>query len=138
MYARSRTSDTRTPDVRPLAVESAGVSAALAGAAFEIVAEFTFKVAQAGLEQFPFRDDDDVEPWRELVVPEDFPDEALCAVSHDGTAQLPCRRDAEATDREAVGESEQRETAGMDLDAAVVDPLVLGPLPDALTGPECC
>ena len=66
----------------------AGRSACSSCAAFESVAEFTFKGDQGCLEQFPPRHDDNIEPWRELVATEDFSYQTLRSVPRDGATQL--------------------------------------------------
>jgi len=103
-----------------------------ASAAFEYVAEFSFKGVQAGVEQFPPWHDHDIEPGSELVATEYLANEPLGPVPHDGAAKLPGRRNTETACFESVGQTEQRERSTVDLDAAVVNILVLGSFPDTL------
>jgi hypothetical protein len=120
-------SASRTP-----APGSSLLSAPSASAAFEYVAEFSFKGVQAGVEQFPLRHDHDIEPGSELVATEYLANEPLGPVPHDGAAKLPGRRNTETACFESVGQTEQRERTTVDLDAAVVNILVLGSFPDTL------
>ena len=109
---------------RPLPASSKG--------SFENVAELGFKGSQAGVEQFAFRNDDDVEAGRELVATENLSNQSFSSISPDGPTELAGRRDAEAADAELVGEQKDRRVAAMDLDAAVVHLLELGTAADPL------
>ena len=101
-------------------------------AAFESVAEFTFKSHQAGIEQFPPRDDDNVNPYLRLVQAEDLSNKTLGAVPDHRSTQLAGGRDTQTPEVESIWEAEQRERPAVHLDATVVDLLVLGPATNAL------
>jgi len=96
LYARSSTSARPTPLV---GVCAAGVdgSASSPSAAFENVAEFSFKSDQAGVEQFPLWHDHDVEPRRELVATKYLSNQSFGPVPDHGAAQLSCGRDPQST-----------------------------------------
>ena len=67
----------------------------LAKASAEVVAIFSFKGSQAGVEQLAFRHDDDVEAWRDLVATEDLSNQSFSSISLNRAADLPGRRDPE-------------------------------------------
>jgi len=111
-------------DVHPARVDG---SASSSSAAFENVAEFTFKSDQAGVEQFPLRYDHDVEPRRELVATKYLADQSFGPVPHHGAAQFPCGGDAQSAGLQAVRQPEQGEASAVNLDPSIVNLLVLCP-----------
>jgi hypothetical protein len=90
------------------------------------VAELGFKGSQAGVEQFAFRDDDDVEAGRELVATENLSNQSFSSISLDRAAQFPGGGDSEPANGQAVREREQRQIAAVCLYAAIVNLLILG------------
>lgn len=90
----------------------------------ESVAELGFKCGQAGVEQLAFRDDDHVEPWRDLIATENLSNETFSSVSIDRAAQFTGRGNSQSSHRKVVGKGEQRQISTMDLRAAVVNGLV--------------
>jgi len=100
------------------------------------VTELGFKGSQAGVEQFAFRDDDDVEAWREFVATEDLSNQSFSSISLDRSTQLPGRGDPQSANRQVVREGEQRQIAAMRPEAAVVNVLVLRPSANAFIRSE--
>src|SRR4029078_12203807 len=105
-------------------------------AAFENVAEFTFKSDQAGVEQFPSLHDHDVESRGEFVPCEPLGDQPFGPVPHHGAAQFPGSGYAQSAGFKAVGEPEQRERPAVNLETAVVNLLILRPSANALAAVE--
>jgi hypothetical protein len=54
-----------------------------------VAAVFSFKGSQAGIEEFAFGDDDDVEPGRDLVAPKYLSNETLGPIPCNGPPELP-------------------------------------------------
>jgi hypothetical protein len=94
--------------------------------AFESVAELGFKGNQAGVEQFAFRDDDDVEAGRELVATEDLSNQSFSSISLDRAAQFPGSRDSQPAYRQVVRERKQRQIAAVRPNTTIVNLLVFG------------
>lgn len=126
-----------TPTLR-VAVWEFDDSARSSCASFESVAELTFKGDQGSAEQFPPRNNDNVESGRELVATEDFSNQTLCSVPYDRSTEFLRGGNPEATFGQPVGKAEQRKFRAVNFDALVVDALVLGPLPDALVTTKTC
>ena len=122
------------PSTDPLS-ETEGLSVT-AKRFLENVAEFSFKGCQAGVEQFAFRDDDDVEAWRELVATKNLSNQSFSSISLDRTAEFPGGGDSQPADRQAVREREQRQIAAVRPDTAIVNLLVLRAATDAFVRPE--
>jgi hypothetical protein len=100
------------------------------------VAELGFKGSQAGVEQFAFRDDDDVEAWRELVATKDLSNQSFSSISLDRAAQFPRGGDSQPAHRQIVREREQRQIAAVRADAAVVNLLIFRAAADAFVRPK--
>src|SRR5215475_5453965 len=98
--------------------------------------ELNFKGSQAGVEQFAFRDDDDVEAWRELVATKNLSNQPFSSVSLNRSSQFTRSSDVQSANRQIVRECEHRQIAAMGPDAAVVDLLVLDASTDAFVPPE--
>ena len=73
--------------------------------AFECRAVFSFKDSQAGVEQLAFRHDDDIEPWRYLVSTKHLSYQSFGSVSDNGAAESFGGRNAQASNRAAVGQN---------------------------------
>jgi hypothetical protein len=99
------------------------------------VAELGFKGSQAGVEQFAFRDDDDVEAGRELVATENLSNQSFSSISLDRAPQLPGGGDSQPAHRQAVREREQRQIAAVRLYAAIVNLLIFRAAADAFVRP---
>ena len=65
-------------------------------APLESVAEFSFKGAQAGVEQLALRDDDHVEAWRKFVLTENLSNQSFSSISLNRAAQLARRGNPES------------------------------------------
>jgi hypothetical protein len=100
------------------------------------VAIVGFKGGQGGVEQFPFRHDNDVVPGGDVVAAENLTDQTFSQVSLDGAADLFRRRDAQPSDRAFVGEDEDRGEASVDAGAVLVHVLELGAAADVFMRPE--
>ena len=104
--------------------------------AFESMTELGFKGSQAGVEQFAFRDDDDVEAWRELVATKNLSNQSFSSISLDRAAQFPRGGDSQSAHWQVVREREQRQIAAMRPGAAIVNLLILGAAADTFVRPK--
>lgn len=129
-------SASRTPPVRGVNRSATGRWGPAAKASIEGAAEFGFNGGEAGMDQFAPGDHDDIYPWRELVMAEDLSNQSLRPVPDDRAPHLPRGGDAQPPDLEIVGEGEQGEELAVNLGAAVVDPLILGPATNAFGAGE--
>jgi hypothetical protein len=102
----------------------------------ECRAVFGFKDSQAGVEQFAFRHDDDIEPWRNLVSTKHLSYQSFSSVSYDGAAEFFGGRDAQASNRAAVWKNKQRGITAVNSRAALIDLLKFDAAADVLVGPE--
>jgi hypothetical protein len=109
-----------------------------AKAAFEHVPEFSFNGGQVGVRELASWNHDDIEPGREFIVTEYFSDEALCSISDDCAAYLLGRRNPKPADRLAVRQAKYREQLTVNLDSAVIDPLVVNPAPNVFAALKTC
>jgi hypothetical protein len=100
------------------------------------VAIVGFKRGQRGVEQFPFRDDDDVVARGDVVSTENLTDQTFSQVSLNGAAELFRGRDPQPSDRALVGEDEYRGEAPVDAGAVLVHVLELGAAADVFMRPE--
>jgi len=114
-----------------------GGSSLTACAAFEEVAVFAFKDAQAGVGKLAPGHDDDVEPV-DFVPTENLSYESFSPVPSDGAANLLRRRDPEPARRLPVRQNEQRTVAAMDPGSLIVNPLELAVAADSLGWAETC
>jgi hypothetical protein len=89
------------------------------------MAEFGFKGSQAGVEQFAFRDDDDVEAWRELVATKNLSNQSFSSISLDRATQFLRSGDSQTANRQVVREREHRQITAVRPDATIVNLLVL-------------
>jgi hypothetical protein len=103
-----------------------------ADAWFEATAVIGFKNSQAGVEQFPFRYDDDVEAARDLVSTENLSYQTFSSVPLDRPAELPRGGDSQAADLERIRQHEQRRVPASDAHAVLVNVLELGAPADSL------
>jgi len=108
-------------------VTSAGSApiAAPAILSFESVAEFSFNGSQAGVKQFPLRDQHQIHSRSRLVPTEDLANQPLRPVANDGAAKLSSRGNAEPGDRQIVGQAEEREQPIVNPESVLVNLLVL-------------
>jgi hypothetical protein len=56
----------------------------------------TLETGKGRIKHFPARDDDDVQPGRDLMTPEDFPSEPLGPVPLDRGTELPAGGDPQS------------------------------------------
>jgi hypothetical protein len=89
------------------------------------VTELGFKGSQAGVEQFAFRDDDDVEAWRELVATKNLSNQSFSSISLDRATQFLRSGDSQSANRQVVREREHRQITAVRPDATIVNLLVL-------------
>ena len=108
----------------------------MAEAAFEEVSVIGFKDGQAGVEQLAFRNDDDVEAWRDVMSTENLSYQSFSSISLHRAAQFPGRRDAQAADILLVGQDEDRHEPAVRPRPAIVDALELRAATNALFGTE--
>jgi hypothetical protein len=87
------------------------------------LAVFGFKGNLGGVEQFPSRNDDQVEPWSDFVAAENLSNQPLRSVSLNGAPQFLRRGDAEPSDCQLVGQDEERSEATLNLDPLLINPL---------------
>jgi hypothetical protein len=73
-------------------------------ASFDEVSVISFKGAQAGVEEFTLRDDDDVESWRDLVSTKNLSNQSFGSVSLNCAADFLGRRDSESSHTPLVGQ----------------------------------
>ena len=95
---------------------------------------FGFKNSQAGVEQFAFRNHDDVVARSDLVQTENLSYQSFRAIPLNRSAQLLRRGDPQPTDRALNGQQEDRAVAAVNLDAAFVDLLEVCSTADFLVG----
>src|SRR5262245_12882984 len=98
--------------------------------------ELNFKGSQAGVEQFAFRNDDDVEPWRELIATKNLSNQSFSSISLDRASQFPSGGDSQPAHRQAVREREQRQIAAVCFYSAVVNQLIFRAAADAFVRSE--
>ena len=101
------------------------------------MAELSFKGSQADVQQFAFRDDDDVEAWREFVATENLSNQSFSSISLYRAAELACGGDSQSANRQIVREREQRQIPAVRPDPAVVDLLIFDAASNPFVGPEC-
>ena len=105
-------------------------SAGLAETSFDEVAVVSFKGAQAGLEKFSLRDDDDVEPLGDLVSTKNLSNQSFSSVPLNRAANLPGCGDPEPSYTALVGQEKDRAVAAVDANAPRVHLLELRALAD--------
>ena len=90
------------------------------GSSFESGSVIGFKDGQAGVKQFTFRDDDDVEPLRDLVATKNFSNQSFGSVALNGAAELSCGRNSQSPNGALVWQDEQRAVAAVRSGASLV------------------
>ena len=133
LYERNSASVRRTVQVRRT-VTSPGSApiAAPAILSFESVAEFSFNGSQAGVKQFPLRDQHQIHSRSRLVPTEDFSNQSLCSVPNHRAAELSGRGDAKPGDGKIIGQAEEREQPIVNPESVLVNLLVLDSTPNPL------
>ena len=91
-----------------------------------------FEAGEGGIEHFPARHDDDVEPGGGFMAPEHLSGEAFGAVPFDGRPDFPRGSDTEPRRGSAIRQHEQCHEAAMDASAIFINALEFGPAADAL------
>ena len=104
--------------------------------AFDKRSVIGFKCSEAGLEQVALGYDDDVEPCRDLIAPENLSYQSFSSVSLDRAAQFLRSGHAQPAHRLLVRQEKDGEISAMDADAAVVNLLEFGPPTDFLGRPK--
>lgn len=115
---------------------SAARAATLAKGTFEGCSVIGFKDGQTCLEQFAFRDNDDVESGRQFVAAKNLSDQSFRSVPLHRAAKLSGGRDAQPSNRLHAFQREQRAIAAVDFRAFFVHPLELRTAPDPLRGAD--
>jgi hypothetical protein len=92
------------------------------------VAKIGFEGGVRGIEQFPARDDDDVEcrPWV-VILTENLSNQSLSAISLNGVPELPRCHDSKPCGPGLVGRDNERHEASVHPEALVENPLKLCP-----------
>jgi hypothetical protein len=139
LYPRSSASATATWTERRSVgmTDSAGVMVPTE-TAFEGLAEFALKGSQAGIDQRPSWDDDDIHARCQLIATKNLSNEPFCFISHDSAAHFPSRGDSKPAPGKGIGERKQRKKPAVYLAALVVDLLVFDPVADAFVTQKCC
>jgi hypothetical protein len=110
----------------------------MAESSSECGAVIVFKGSQAGFEELATRHDDDVEPGRDFVMPENFSYQPFRAISLNGAAELFRCRDAQAARGRMVGQGEDRAESSMDPGTVLVDALEFGAPANPLMRMKTC
>jgi hypothetical protein len=97
------------------------------------VAEFSFNGSQAGVKQFPLRDQHQIHSRSRLVPTEDLANQSLCPVPNYGAAEFSGRGDAKPGDGKIVGQAEDGEQPIVNPESVLVNLLVLDSTPNPLT-----
>jgi hypothetical protein len=124
-----------------LSRSSAGACVRLSGTPetpLDDVAVLAFNGYQAGVEQFSLRDDDEVEPWRDLVPTKNLSYEPFRSISLYGAAEAPRSGDPQPADLVPGCPYEHGRQPPMGSRATGIDLLKLGSSPDAFRRPETC
>ena len=108
----------------------------MAEASFDEVSVISFKDAQAGVEIFALRDDDDVESWRDFVPTENLSNQSFSPVSLDRAADLSRCRDPEPSFTLVPGQDEHRAVAAVEANAPLVYLLEFRPAADVFSWTE--
>jgi len=111
-------------------------SAALADASFNEVSVISFKGAQAGVEKFSLRDDDDVVARGDLVATKNLSNQSFSSIPLHRATEFPGRRDAQPPNPPLVGKEEHGGVAAAGANAARVHLLKLRALADVFGGAE--
>ena len=82
------------------------------------------------------RDDDDVEPWRDLVATENLSYQSFGSISTDRPAKLLRRRNSQPADAELVGPEEHGAVAAVDPNSLLVNSPELRVLADPFGRPK--
>ena len=132
MYARRSASAKRTDQERR-AVRAAGSPRCAAPAiTFESETEFSFNGSQAGVKQFPLRDQHQIHSRSRLVPTKNLSNQSLCSVADDRAAQLAGRGNTEPADPKVVRQAEERKQPIVDPESVRVNLLVLDPASNPL------
>lgn len=108
----------------------------MAEAALEEVSVIGFKGGQAGVEQLAFRDDDDVEAWRDVVTAENLSYQSFSTISLHRAAEFFRRRDSQTADVLLVGQDEDCDVPAVRPGAPIVDPPEFRAAANTLLGTE--
>lgn len=106
----------------------------MAEATLEEVSVIGFKGGQAGVEQLAFRDDDDVEAWRDVVTAENLSYQSFSSISLHRAAKFLGRRNAQTADILLVRQDEYRDVPAVRPRTPIVDPPELRAAANTLLG----
>src|SRR4051794_6190926 len=133
LYERSSASARRTDLERRTAVAAGSTAIAAATfASFESVAEFSFNGSQAGVKQFPLRDQHQIHPRSRLVPTKYLSNQSFGSIADDRAAKFAGRGNTKPADPELVGKAEEREQPIVNPESVPVNLLVLDVTPDPL------
>jgi hypothetical protein len=133
LYERRSASARRTDHERRAARAAGSVRrTAPAIASFESETEFSFNGSQAGVKQFPLRDQHQIHSRSRLVPTKNLSNQSFCSVADDRAAKLAGRGDTKPADPQGVGQTEEREQPIVDPESVLVNLLVLDPTPNPL------
>ncbi len=90
--------------------------------------EVGFKIVERGIEHFPARYNDDIQPGRRLVVPEQLADETLGSIADDRRAELSCCGNTQPRPNRPVRRHEQGHEPPLQPHALLIGPLEIGAL----------
>ena len=99
-------------------------------------AELAREAVEGGIKKFAAWNNDDIQTRGRFLVLEQFPHSALGAVSHDGAADFPRRRNPEPGHRFAGRPGEDRHKPPVDASAGLVSLLKVSPPANVLGRPE--
>jgi hypothetical protein len=82
--------------------------------------ELAFEAGEGGIKEFAAWNNDDIKTCRRFVLLEQLPHTALSAISHDGAADFPRRRNTEPGHRLLGAPGEDRHEPAVDASAGLV------------------
>jgi hypothetical protein len=108
----------------------------MAESTFERDAVVGFKNSQAGFEQPSPGHNDDVEPWRDLIMSENLSYQPFSSISLHGAAEFLRRGYAQAPRFLMIGQEEDGAEPSVNSGAVLVNLLKIAAAPDSLVGTE--
>ena len=103
----------------------------------EAATVFGFNGGQARFQQFPLRNDHEVQPSSDLVPPEHISNQSFSPITLNGATQLAGGSNAQATDFEPVPANKQRCQTAVDFGALFIDSLEVSAPADPFLRAEC-
>ena len=108
----------------------------MAESTFERGAVIGFKNSQAGFEQPSPGHNNDIEPWRDLIMSKNLSYQPFSSISLNGAAEFLRGGYSQAPRFLMVGQEKDGAEAPTEADAILVHQLKIGPSPDPLLGTE--